>query len=105
MSKKVYNWGILGCGRISNDFSLCLDVSPRSKIVACAARKLSNARDFAKKFDIPTYYDSYEQLAKDKNIDVVYVGTIHTKHKENVKLFKMKISWNFWNILNILNRL
>lgn len=79
-TNKVYNWGILGCGKISNDFANCLDKHPRAKIVACAARSKASAQNFAKTFEIGTYYGSYDELARDKNVDVVYVGTIHPAH-------------------------
>ena len=83
---KSYRWGILGCGNISSDFCNCLTGFDRAEIVACAARKLSSAKKFAEKYEIDRYYDSYEQLAKDDNIDIIYVGTIHPSHFENVML-------------------
>ncbi len=83
-TEKSYKWGIIGCGKISHDFALALDRDQRSTIVACAARRLSSAQQFAKGFDIPKAYGNYESLAKDPNIDAVYVGTIHPTHCQNV---------------------
>lgn len=85
-SQKVYRWGIIGCGKISSDFCNVLSVYDRAKIVACAARKLVGARDFARKYEIDSYYDDYAQLAKDDRVDIVYVGTIHPAHVSNVLL-------------------
>ena len=82
--QKVYKWGIIGCGRISSDFCNVLSVYGRAEIVACAARKVVSARDFARKYDIDSYYDDYEQLAKDDRVDIVYIGTIHPVHVSNV---------------------
>ncbi len=41
---------------------------------------------FIDKYDIPRYYDSYEQLAKDDAIDIIYVGAIQPMHYNNVIL-------------------
>mmetsp|Transcript_106395 Transcript_106395/g.243569 ORF Transcript_106395/g.243569 Transcript_106395/m.243569 type:complete len:379 (+) Transcript_106395:29-1165(+) len=72
-------WGVAGVGMISNDFSLALKYNG-SEIVACAARDAARAAKFADDFGMERSYDSYEALAQDPQIDVVYVGTIHTQH-------------------------
>eukprot|EP01084_Bolivina_argentea_P096822 174052_1 len=77
---KIYKWGIIGCGLISSDFCNCLTASPRAKIAACASRNINSANEFAKKFDIPIAYGSYNSLIKDDTIDIVYIGTIHSTH-------------------------
>ena len=56
------------------------------KIVAVAARNLKSAQDFADKFDIPKAYEGYEALAKDSNVEVVYVGSINPTHLNICKL-------------------
>ncbi|XP_059150722.1 trans-1,2-dihydrobenzene-1,2-diol dehydrogenase-like [Physella acuta] len=82
-------WGICGAGKISYDFCLCLKALPKSEheIVAVAARDKKRAEEFASRFDIFNSYGSYEELAKDSNIDVIYIGTIHTNHVESSLLF------------------
>ena len=86
-SNKVYNWGILACGLIANDFALCLDKFPRANIRACAARSKDSAVKFAKKFDIPISraYGSYEELFNDKNIDIIYIAAINPLHLKYTK--------------------
>ncbi|XP_012892549.1 PREDICTED: trans-1,2-dihydrobenzene-1,2-diol dehydrogenase-like, partial [Dipodomys ordii] len=56
------------------------------QVVAVAARDLSRAKEFARKHDIPKAYGSYAELAKDPNVEVVYVGTQHPQHKDTVLL-------------------
>ncbi|XP_018600746.2 trans-1,2-dihydrobenzene-1,2-diol dehydrogenase-like [Scleropages formosus] len=75
-------WGICTAGKISNDFAVALKSLPpeEHEVVAVAARKLEDAQEFAKKFNIPQAYGSYEELARDPQIDVVYVGSIHPYH-------------------------
>jgi predicted dehydrogenase len=58
-------------------------------LVAVAARDAGRAREFAEKWGYPDAraYGSYEELAGDDNVDVIYVATINPKHDEQVKLF------------------
>ncbi|XP_071384932.1 trans-1,2-dihydrobenzene-1,2-diol dehydrogenase-like isoform X2 [Centroberyx affinis] len=82
-------WGICSAGKISNDFTVALKTLPPEdhQIVAVAARKLQDAQVFAKKHSIPQAYGSYEELARDPDIEVVYVGTIHPFHMSASLLF------------------
>ncbi|CAH1734489.1 unnamed protein product [Chironomus riparius] len=75
-------WGIASAGRISNDFCAALSALPAEnhKIVAVAARNLADAKSFAEKFEIPKFYEGYESLAKDDEIDIVYIGTLNHTH-------------------------
>ncbi|XP_058563258.1 trans-1,2-dihydrobenzene-1,2-diol dehydrogenase [Neofelis nebulosa] len=81
-------WGIVSVGLISSDFTTALRTLPRSEhqVVAVAARDLSRAKEFARKHDIPKAYGSYEELAKDPNVEVAYIGTQHPQHKAAVLL-------------------
>ncbi|XP_064635537.1 trans-1,2-dihydrobenzene-1,2-diol dehydrogenase-like [Lineus longissimus] len=81
-------WGLCAAGAISNDFTIALKCLPASEHqVACvAARNLSRAQEFAKKFDIPKVYGSYQELAADENLDIIYIGVIHPAHYEICKL-------------------
>jgi predicted dehydrogenase len=41
------------------------------------------ANEFAKEHQVPRAYSTYDELADDPDIDVVYIGTPHTFHLEN----------------------
>uniref|UniRef100_A0A3Q3F304 Trans-1,2-dihydrobenzene-1,2-diol dehydrogenase n=1 Tax=Labrus bergylta TaxID=56723 RepID=A0A3Q3F304_9LABR len=58
-----------------------------SSVVAVAARKLEDAQEFAKKHSIPKVYGSYEELARDPDVDVVYIGVIHPCHLKTCLLY------------------
>ncbi|CAD5123568.1 unnamed protein product [Dimorphilus gyrociliatus] len=75
-------WGIISAGRISSDFATCLTHLPDNEhiVTAVAARNLDDANAFAKRFNIPKTYGSYDEIADDNNIDVYYIGTIHPTH-------------------------
>ena len=53
-----------------------------AQVVAVAGRSLEKAKEFAGRFSIAKAYGSYEQLAQDNDVDIVYVGTIHPTHFE-----------------------
>jgi len=78
-------WGILGVGGISNDFCVGL-VYNNSIITAVAGRDLERAEDFADKVGAARAYGTYEELAQDPEVDVVYVGTIHTMHLPHARM-------------------
>ncbi|CAD5212610.1 unnamed protein product [Bursaphelenchus okinawaensis] len=83
--EKVLRWGILGSGQICNDFVLALDKAEhKHKVVAIAASSESRASDFIVKHNIleAKPYGSYDELLKDDNIDVVYIGLRNFLHQE-----------------------
>ncbi|XP_035991918.1 trans-1,2-dihydrobenzene-1,2-diol dehydrogenase-like [Fundulus heteroclitus] len=82
-------WGICSAGKISHDFTVALKTLPAEEhqVVAVAARKLEDAQEFARKHSISHAYSSYEELARDPDIDVVYVGVIHPYHLKACLLF------------------
>ncbi|XP_061820477.1 trans-1,2-dihydrobenzene-1,2-diol dehydrogenase-like [Nerophis lumbriciformis] len=82
-------WGICSAGKISHDFMVAMKTLPPEdhQAVAVAARRLDDAKQFAKTHSIPRAYGTYEELAKDPNIDVIYIGTIQTNHLSSCLLF------------------
>jgi len=82
-------WGIASAGLISHDFTNAIGLHPSSdhKVVAVAARKLEDAKEFAAKHGIEKAYSDYEDLAKDADIDVVYIGSINTVHLAMAKMY------------------
>ena len=55
--------------------------------MAVTGRELQKAQEFAKKHQIPKFYDSYETLASDSQVDVVYIGITTHCHYEATKVF------------------
>ena len=82
MDKKI-KWGIISTGHISNKFAEALAILPQAELVAVASRNESAAKKFAKEHNVSRAYATYEELAKDPDIDVVYIGTPHTFHLQN----------------------
>lgn len=85
-TSKRPNWGIVSTGRIAEDFVYALRRTGAT-VSAVASRSLASANQFGDKFGIPTRYASYDELAGDADIDIVYIGTPHAFHAANAELF------------------
>jgi predicted dehydrogenase len=80
---KTIRWGILGTGTVARDFVQGLRSIEDASPIAVASRTLEKAQSFAQQFAIPKPYGSYAELVADPEIDVVYVATPHTRHKQD----------------------
>jgi predicted dehydrogenase len=80
---KSYRWGIIGTGGIARAFAKGLARLPEAKLAAVGSRTREAADGFAKDFRVPRAHASYEALAADPDVDIVYVATPHILHKEN----------------------
>jgi predicted dehydrogenase len=82
MADKI-RWGIIGTGKIAKAFATGLTALPEAELVAVGSRTAKSANEFADIFGVPHRHASYESLANAPNIDVIYVATPNTLHKEN----------------------
>ncbi len=76
-------WGILGAGNIAHKFAAGLAVLPDAQLVAVGSRTPGKADTFADMWSAPHRHTSYESLAADPDVDVVYVATPHPLHAED----------------------
>ena len=79
-------WGIIGAGNISSSFATALNSLKDAEIVGVAARDKKRAEEFCEKYNGEKAFGSYEELATDPDIQVVYIGTLHPYHYEHAKL-------------------
>lgn len=78
-------WGILGTGGIARLFTSDLNLTDRA-VTAVGSRTQQSADAFASAFGIPRAHGSYEALAADPEVDVIYVSTPHPFHAEGARL-------------------
>mgnify|MGYP000129671137 CR=1 FL=1 len=83
---KTINWGIIGLGGIAHKFATDLLTVEGANLYAVASRNQDKADAFANTYKAPKAYDSYEALAKDPNVDAVYIATPHALHHDNTLL-------------------
>jgi predicted dehydrogenase/aryl-alcohol dehydrogenase-like predicted oxidoreductase len=76
------NWGLLGVGAIAKAFAKGLAQSSTGKAFAAGSRDAAKAAAFAKDFDMPRSYGSYETLLADPDVHAVYISTPHPMHAE-----------------------
>jgi predicted dehydrogenase len=82
MAEKI-RWGIIGTGNIARQFARGLAVVPDAELVAVGSRTQASADAFAELFSVPHRHATYEALAEDPQVDVVYVATPHNLHCAN----------------------
>lgn len=73
-------WGILATGAIAHKFVADLHASGAGQAVACGSRTIEGERSFAARYGIAKAYGSYGELARDSEVEAVYVATPHNFH-------------------------
>jgi predicted dehydrogenase len=85
MSKK-YKWGILAPGKMSAKFTCGLKLLENVELYAVGSRDLQRSKQFAAEHGFKKYYGSYEELACDKDVDIIYIASPHSYHREHTLL-------------------
>jgi predicted dehydrogenase len=78
---KPLGWGILATGWIAELFAQDL-IDAGLKIAAVGSRAEGKAKAFAERFNIAKAHGSYEALAANPEVDIVYVATPHPHHAQ-----------------------
>lgn len=78
-----FNWAILGCGSIANDFAKAMN-KMGGKVYSVANRTYAKAVDFAQKYGVEKVYENIGEIFSDKKVDIVYIATPHNKHIEYI---------------------
>ncbi|MFJ4675700.1 Gfo/Idh/MocA family protein [Kitasatospora sp. NPDC088783] len=80
IADRPIRWGVLATGGIATSFVEDLAAVPGAEAFAVASRREESARAFAGRHGIPHAYGSWQELAADPEVDVVYVATPHSAH-------------------------
>ena len=83
---KIVNWAIIGTGRIAHTFATALAGTEGARLYAVGSRTIKKAQEFAEEFGFEKAYGSYDELVKDKKIDVVYIATPMASHYKDTML-------------------
>lgn len=83
MSARVIRWGILGTGSIACQFADGLRQVSGAELAAVGSRTMGKAERFARSLGAQRAYGSYEELVSDSNIDVVYIATPNSLHRNH----------------------
>jgi len=80
MAEKKLRVGILGTGNMAGVMADAIAKMKHVEVKAVASRQMENARVFALKHDLGKAYGSYEEMMKDKEVDMVYIASPHSHH-------------------------
>jgi predicted dehydrogenase len=84
---KIWNWGIIGPGKIAHKFVQDLQAHvPNARVHAVASRSLDRSQAFATEYNIANVYGSYHEMLSCPNLDIVYIATPHSQHYQNTLL-------------------
>lgn len=106
-NKKTYKWGTIGLGHIAGKFADALAIAGNAVLEAVASRELRRAEQFGKEHGARKTYGSYEALAKDPDIDAVYIATPHAFHADlamlclrrgKAVLCEKPMALNYWQV-------
>ena len=84
--KKIIKMAILGVGNIAKKMADTVCQMEGVKLFAVASRNLEKAQKFAALHSVEKAYGSYEEMAEDVEVDLVYIATPHSEHYQNMKL-------------------
>ena len=84
------NIAILGCGSIAYAMAKTLrmmrEQGEEVRLYAAASRDKAKAEAFCKSEGFEVAYGSYEEMADDPNVDLVYIASPHSHHAEHMQL-------------------
>ena len=79
---ETYKIGILGTGGIAEKMAITLGGMTGIKRYVVASRTQDKAEAFARTWHFEKAYSSYEALADDPDVDLIYIATPHSHHYE-----------------------
>ena len=74
--------GIVSTADINRKVIPSAHASNKIELVAVASRERRRAEEYAKTWEIPRAYGSYESLLEDPDVDAVYISLPNTMHRE-----------------------
>ena len=75
-------WGIIGCGAVTEVKSgPAFNKVKNSSLVAVMRRNGEKARDYAKRHQVPKWYDDATRLINDKDVNAIYIATPPSSHE------------------------
>lgn len=83
---KTIKWGIIGCGDVAEVKSgPAFQEVANSTLIAVMRRNATKAEDFAKRHQVPFWYDTVEAVLNHPEINAVYIATPPSSHLQIAK--------------------
>ena len=79
---KTYNWGIIGCGKVTELKSgPAYQKTEGFELLAVMRRDHNKAKDYAKRHAVSKFYTDADDLINDPEVDAVYIATPPDSHE------------------------
>lgn len=83
MQNSSINWGIIGCGDVTEIKSgPAFNKVPNSALVAVMRRNAAKAADYAKRHQVPRWYNDADKLINDSRVNAIYIATPPSSHEQ-----------------------
>jgi len=83
MNTQTINWGIIGCGDVTEVKSgPAFNKVPNSKLVAVMRRNADKAKDYAQRHGVGKWYSNADDLIHDPDVNAIYIATPPLNHEE-----------------------
>ena len=83
MKEREINWGIIGCGNVTEKKSgPAFNKVEGSRLVAVMRRDAAKAEDYARRHGVPRWYNDADRLIGDPEVNAVYIATPPSSHAE-----------------------
>jgi predicted dehydrogenase len=80
---KTIKWGIIGCGDVTEVKSgPAFQKANNSELVAVMRRNGELAKDYARRHNVPKWYNNADHLINDPDVNAVYIATPPSTHNE-----------------------
>ena len=78
----MLNWGIIGLGKMANQFASSIVDVDNSTLVCIASKSVDKLHKFSEKFKIKqeNKFSNYEDLLQSNKIDAIYISTLNNTH-------------------------
>ena len=75
------NWGIIGCGDVTEKKSgPAFNKVPGSRLAAVMRRDADKAADYARRHQVPKWYSNTDDLLNDPEVNAIYIATPPSSH-------------------------
>lgn len=82
----MIKWGIIGAGDVAEVKSgPAFNLVKNSTLLAVMRRNTEKVKDFAKRHNVPLWYDNVDELLANEDINAVYIATPPSSHLEIAK--------------------
>lgn len=83
MQTNTINWGIIGCGDVTEVKSgPAFSKVPNSNLVAVMRRNAAKAADYARRHQVPRWYNDASLLIHDPEVNAIYIATPPSSHEQ-----------------------